>query len=69
MAAKLGQEALGAYVISMASSPSDVLAVKLLQVGFVCDYPCRLRVIIVLVSFRPVPGAYTASALRQRTGI
>ena len=34
MAASLGQEALGAYVISMATSPSDVLAVKLMQVSF-----------------------------------
>lgn len=32
MAAELGPEALGAYVISMATSASDVLAVKLLQV-------------------------------------
>ncbi|CAM9649653.1 unnamed protein product, partial [Sphacelaria rigidula] len=32
MTAQLGQEALGAYVISMAKAPSDVLAVKLLQV-------------------------------------
>lgn len=32
MIAQLGQEALGAYVISMAKAPSDVLAVKLLQV-------------------------------------
>ena len=31
MAATLGEEALGAQVISMASSPSDVLAVKLMQ--------------------------------------
>ncbi|CAN0033253.1 unnamed protein product, partial [Choristocarpus tenellus] len=31
VAAELGPEALGAYVISMATSPSDVLAVKLLQ--------------------------------------
>lgn len=31
VAATLGEEALGAYVISMATSPSDVLAVKLMQ--------------------------------------
>lgn len=31
VAATLGEEALGAQVISMASSPSDVLAVKLMQ--------------------------------------
>lgn len=33
VAATLGEEALGAQVISMASSPSDVLAVKLMQVS------------------------------------
>ena len=31
VAASLGRSALGAYVISMASSPSDILAVVLLQ--------------------------------------
>jgi phosphoenolpyruvate carboxylase len=31
VAAQLGHQALGAYVISMASSPSDILAVVLLQ--------------------------------------
>jgi phosphoenolpyruvate carboxylase len=31
-AAQLGRDALGAYVISMASNASDVLAVELLQV-------------------------------------
>lgn len=39
MAATLGQEALGAYVISMATSPSDVLAVKLMQVSFIFAFP------------------------------
>ncbi|CAM9480372.1 unnamed protein product, partial [Ectocarpus sp. 12 AP-2014] len=34
VAATLGEEALGAQVISMASSPSDVLAVKLMQKEF-----------------------------------
>ena len=31
MAAELGAESLSAYVISMANSPSDVLAVELLK--------------------------------------
>ena len=31
MIAELGPRALGAYIISMASSPSDILAVVLLQ--------------------------------------
>ena len=41
MAATLGQEALGAYVISMATSPSDVLAVKLMQVSLLFAIPFR----------------------------
>eukprot|EP00904_Undaria_pinnatifida_P002802 jgi/Undpi1/12522/HiC_scaffold_6.g02191.m1 len=43
MAASLGQEALGAYVISMATSPSDVLAVKLMQKEF--GMPWKMRVV------------------------
>nr|UGS86301.1 phosphoenolpyruvate carboxylase [Saccharina japonica] len=43
MAATLGQEALGAYVISMATSPSDVLAVKLMQKEF--GMPWKMRVV------------------------
>lgn len=43
VAATLGKEALGAQVISMASSPSDVLAVKLMQASEMlskCYRPC-----------------------------
>ena len=34
MIAEMGEESLGAYVISMAKRPSDVLAVKLLMKEF-----------------------------------
>ncbi|CAM9448933.1 unnamed protein product [Pylaiella littoralis] len=43
VAATLGKEALGAQVISMASSPSDVLAVKLMQKEF--GMPWDMRVV------------------------
>eukprot|EP00903_Cladosiphon_okamuranus_P012924 g12067.t1 len=43
VAATLGEEALGAQVISMASSPSDVLAVKLMQKEF--GIPWNMRVV------------------------
>ncbi|CAN0359461.1 unnamed protein product [Ascophyllum nodosum] len=43
VAATLGEEALGAYVISMATSPSDVLAVKLMQKEF--NMPWNMRVV------------------------
>nr|AIT70056.1 phosphoenolpyruvate carboxylase [Scytosiphon lomentaria] len=43
VAATLGEEALGAQVISMASSPSDVLAVKLMQKEF--GMPWNMRVV------------------------
>jgi phosphoenolpyruvate carboxylase len=42
MAARLGPEALGAYVISMAERPSDVLAVELLQKEAENPHPQRV---------------------------
>jgi phosphoenolpyruvate carboxylase len=42
MAASLPAESLGAYVISMAQSPSDVLAVELLQMAAGIDRPLRV---------------------------
>nr|AIT70053.1 phosphoenolpyruvate carboxylase [Sargassum henslowianum]AIT70055.1 phosphoenolpyruvate carboxylase [Sargassum vachellianum] len=42
VAATLGEEALGAYVISMATSPSDVLAVKLMQKEFCMPWNMRV---------------------------
>jgi phosphoenolpyruvate carboxylase len=42
MAARLGPEALGAYVISMAKEPSDVLAVELFQKEFGNPHPQRV---------------------------
>jgi phosphoenolpyruvate carboxylase len=41
MMASLGQESLGAYVVSMAQAPSDVLAIEFLQ----AQAGCRLRVV------------------------
>lgn len=41
VAATLGEEALGAYVISMAKAPSDVLAVKLMQASLPVQECCR----------------------------
>jgi phosphoenolpyruvate carboxylase len=42
MAAKLNPESLGAYVITMASVPSDVLAVELLQAIAAAPHPQRV---------------------------
>jgi phosphoenolpyruvate carboxylase len=40
--ASLSPESLGAYVVSMATSPSDVLAVELLQKAMGCERPLRV---------------------------
>ena len=48
VAATLGEEALGAQVISMASSPSDVLAVKLMQASASANANVTCRSIAVV---------------------
>ncbi len=51
VAATLGEEALGAQVISMASSPSDVLAVKLMQARQVILLSCLPSLDFLLADF------------------
>jgi phosphoenolpyruvate carboxylase len=49
VAAQLGPEALGAYVISMAKAPSDVLAVELLQKDAGVDPPLRVAPLFEMI--------------------
>lgn len=57
LCAELGTDALGAYVVSMASEPSDVLLVELLQREFLED--------VEAVPLRVVPLLETIEALRR----
>ncbi|KAJ9563650.1 hypothetical protein OSB04_008810 [Centaurea solstitialis] len=66
VAAELGSDSLGAYVISMASNASDVLAVELLQkdarlaVAGKCGRPCvggMLRVVPLFETVKDLRGA------------
>lgn len=60
VAATLGEEALGAQVISMASSPSDVLAVKLMQASASANATCRS---IAVVGDGVIPSHLMSSLL------
>jgi phosphoenolpyruvate carboxylase len=53
--AEVGPESLGAYVISMASNPSDILAVELLQKEAGVKYP--LRVVPLFETLKDLQGA------------
>ncbi len=53
--AEMGSESLGAYVISMASKPSDILAVRLLQKAAAVDAP--LRVVPLFETLADLEGA------------
>jgi len=59
MTAELGPRALGAYIISMASSPSDVLAVVLLQ------KEARVQIAAERNLCAPAPHASLPGALRH----
>lgn len=53
--AEVGPESLGAYVISMASQPSDILAVELLQKEMGVEH--RLRVVPLFETLKDLQGA------------
>ncbi len=63
--AELPEEGLGAYIISMASSPSDVLAVELLQRE--CGIRRPLRVVPLFETLRALRGA--AQCFEQLLGM
>lgn len=63
--AELGQESLGAYVISMASNPSDILAVELLQKEMGVRH--HLRVVPLFETRADLEGA--ADTLERLLGI
>ncbi|XP_010532398.1 PREDICTED: phosphoenolpyruvate carboxylase 4 isoform X2 [Tarenaya hassleriana] len=72
VAAELGSESLGAYVISMASNTSDVLAVELLQkdarlsVSGVLGRPCPGRTLRVVPLFETVKDLRGAGSVIRK---